>query len=216
MLPPAHLQVLLYSSLACPPLCLGIWNLEVLCKWFRPDIYRTDFRSILLKEHIKIGSEIFTPDLVTPIRKTDAAQTVPNGAHHVVFLSLEPVRLTVTQSWYFARPRTGVREWQKTSATSGVNLPSCRVMIHTPMFHGSVIDPLVYRQIISRAGRFGEDIDGESCLICQPNEKHSVMRIIAAQPQPLKKLPLLSLHSPKLLRACVYLMVHSTRYARQI
>ena len=246
-------------------------NLEVLCKWLRADIFRTDFRPIPLKEHIKIGSEIFTPDLVTPIRKIEAAQTVPNDADHVVFLSLEPVLnghsvliFCPAKNWcekmaenisnefcnlgsdasssygmklreqlngqhlaqvlvrLKASPagldsvlgrtirfavafhhagltseerdiieaafRNGVIRVLVATSTlsSGVNLPARRVIIRTTMFHGSVIDPLVYRQMIGRAGRFGEDTDGESFLICQPNEKHSVMRMFAAQPQPLK------------------------------
>ena len=76
--------------------------------------------------------------------------------------------------------------------SSGVNLPARRVIIRTPMFHGQVIDPLVYRQMIGRAGRYGEDTMGESYLICQPNDKSQVQRMFCAQPQPLQSCLLLS------------------------
>lgn len=34
--------------------------------------------------------------------------------------------------------------------------------------------------MIGRAGRYGEDTDGESYLLCQPSEKHQVQRMFAA------------------------------------
>lgn len=251
-------------------------NLEVLAKWLRADLYRTDFRPIPLKEHIKIGSEIFHPDLVRLIRTIEPAQAVPNDTEHTVFLSLEPVLnghsvliFCPTKNWceqmalnistefgnlgsnatsaygiklreqlngkllvqvlerLKASPagldsvlgktirfavayhhagltseerdiieaafRNGVVRVLVATSTlsSGVNLPARRVIIRTPNFHGNVIDPLVYRQMIGRAGRFGEDTDGESFLICQASEKHSVLRMFAAQPQPLKSCLLL-------------------------
>ncbi len=43
----------------------------------------------------------------------------------------------------------------------GVNLPARRVIIRTPIFHGTVMDPLVYRQMIGRAGCFGVNTDGD-------------------------------------------------------
>jgi DNA polymerase theta len=46
--------------------------------------------------------------------------------------------------------------------SSGVNLRARRVIIRTPIFHGAeYMDPLLYRQMIGRAGRFGVDTDGD-------------------------------------------------------
>jgi len=63
-------------------------SLEVLAKWLRADLYRTDFRPIALKEHIKIGTDIFNHDFRL-IRKIDHARLVPNDIEHLIYLCLE-------------------------------------------------------------------------------------------------------------------------------
>ncbi|KZS21887.1 DNA polymerase theta [Daphnia magna] len=250
-------------------------SLEVLAKWLRADLYRTDFRPIALKEHIKIGIDIFHPDFRLA-RKIDPNRLVPNDIEHLIYLCLETMLdghsvliFCPTKNWcekmaqnisteFFnlgssttshygiilrqqlkgdllaqvlerlkATPagldavlgqtiRFGVafhhagltseeRENIETAfrhgvirvlvatstLSSGVNLPARRVIIRTPMFHGTVIDPLVYRQMIGRAGRFGVDTDGDSYLICQPSEKHQVQRMFNAVPPALKSCLLL-------------------------
>jgi len=100
-------------------------------------------------------------------------QTVRFGvAFHHAGLTCEEREIIET-----AFRRSVVRVLVATSTlSSGVNLPARRVIIRTPIFHGAIIDPLVYRQMIGRAGRYGVDTDGESFLICKPSEKHQVER----------------------------------------
>ncbi len=49
----------------------------------------------------------------------------------------------------------------RSTLSSGVKLRVHRVIIRTIIFHGTMMDQLVYRQIIGRAGRFGVDTDGD-------------------------------------------------------
>ena len=63
----------------------------------------------------------------------------------------------------------------------GVNLPARRVIIRTPIFHGKLIDPLVYKQMAGRAGRKGVDTLGESVLICKPTERQKGATLVSAQ-----------------------------------
>ncbi|RUS83890.1 hypothetical protein EGW08_008371 [Elysia chlorotica] len=65
--------------------------------------------------------------------------------------------------------------------SSGVNLPARRVIVRTPMFHGNVIDTLTYKQMAGRAGRKGVDTQGESILICKPQEKSKGKTLLQAE-----------------------------------
>ena len=70
--------------------------------------------------------------------------------------------------------------------SSGVNLPARRVIIRTPIFHGSLLDVQVYKQMVGRAGRKGVDLLGESVLICKPCEKQKAMKLILGSLRPVK------------------------------
>lgn len=80
--------------------------------------------------------------------------------------------------------------------SSGVNLPARRVIIRTPIFHGSVIDYQVYKQMVGRAGRYGVDTDGESYLVCQPQEKHQVARMFSSAAPPLRSCLIVTNNTP--------------------
>ena len=65
--------------------------------------------------------------------------------------------------------------------SSGVNLPARRVIIRTPVFNGSLLDTLSYKQMCGRAGRKGVDDFGESVLICKANEKSKGESLLNSQ-----------------------------------
>ena len=69
--------------------------------------------------------------------------------------------------------------------SSGVNLPARLVIVRTPFFQRSLLDVLVYKQMVGRAGRKGVDNKGESVLICKPNEKQKVSILFLSTPAPV-------------------------------
>ena len=70
--------------------------------------------------------------------------------------------------------------------SSGVNLPARLVIVRTPFFQRSLINVLVYKQMVGRAGRKGVDESGESILICKPNERSKVVGLLNSAPKPVK------------------------------
>ncbi|XP_076358965.1 DNA polymerase theta-like [Tachypleus tridentatus] len=70
--------------------------------------------------------------------------------------------------------------------SSGVNLPAHRVIIRSPMFYGSIIDVLTYKQMIGRAGRKGVDIKGESILLCKENERERAISLVKSDLKPVQ------------------------------
>jgi DNA polymerase theta len=70
--------------------------------------------------------------------------------------------------------------------SSGVNLPARRVIIRSPVFHGTTLDTMAYQQMAGRAGRKGEDSFGESILVCKPSEKQRGLSLIQSSLEPVK------------------------------
>ena len=67
----------------------------------------------------------------------------------------------------------------------GVNLPARRVIIRSPMFHGQLLEPMVYKQMSGRAGRKNVDSEGESILICKPTEKQKGLSLLTSDLVPV-------------------------------
>ena len=70
--------------------------------------------------------------------------------------------------------------------SSGVNLPARLVIVRTPFFQRSLLDVLVYKQMVGRAGRKGVDDAGESVLVCKPSERSKVVGLFKSAPKPVQ------------------------------
>lgn len=46
------------------------------------------------------------------------------------------------------------------------------------MFHGKLVDALIYKQMAGRAGRKGVDALGESVLMCKPAERQKAASLL--------------------------------------
>ncbi len=72
-----------------------------------------------------------------------------------------------------------------TTLSSGVNLPARRVIIRSPLVQREMIEPIVYKQMIGRAGRTGKDTIGESILFCDNSNRRIGETLIGSTLKPL-------------------------------
>ena len=71
--------------------------------------------------------------------------------------------------------------------SSGVNLPARLVIVRTPFFQRSLLDVLVYKQMVGRAGRKGVDNKGE-CLNLQAKRETECEWSLSVYPSPSHQL----------------------------
>ena len=128
-------------------------------------------------------------DICEQLRRTQVGldrvleQTVPKGiAFHHAGLTFDEREII---EGGFRRSRIKILIATST-LSSGVNLPARLVIVRTPFFQRSLVNVLVYKQMVGRAGRKGVDESGESILICKPNERSKVVGLLNSSPKPVK------------------------------
>ncbi|XP_052896497.1 DNA polymerase theta [Anopheles moucheti] len=68
-------------------------NIDLLARWLKADLYRTDFRPIALVEMIKIGNRVYSAkgETIRVLNGSVLGYTIPKDTDHVVLLCLETI-----------------------------------------------------------------------------------------------------------------------------
>ena len=75
------------------------------------------------------------------------------------------------------------------------------------MFHGKLVDALIYKQMAGRAGRKGVDALGESVLMCKPAERQKAGSLLNSRLKAVQSC-LLGKNTMLLLQSWTNLLTH--------
>ncbi|XP_078577834.1 DNA polymerase theta-like isoform X2 [Branchiostoma floridae x Branchiostoma japonicum] len=153
-----------------------------------PEEKRTEgFTKLSELPYVQLNRQVLQ-DVVEQLRRTPVGldhmlgRVVPYGvAYHHAGLSFDE-RDIIEGAFRQGNLRVLVAT---STLSSGVNLPARRVIIRTPLFHGKVLDSLVYKQMAGRAGRKGVDSQGESVLVCKERERSKATTLIRSGLSPV-------------------------------
>ncbi|XP_012557615.2 DNA polymerase theta isoform X1 [Hydra vulgaris] len=165
---------------------------ETISEYFLQNPMGISFKTSSESNHKKSGfpliSKVLIEDVIEQLQRTQVGldkmleKVVRQGvAYHHAGLTID--ERDILEGAF----RRGVLRILVATSTlsSGVNLPARRVIIRSPIFHGQLLEPMVYKQMAGRAGRKNVDSEGESILICKPTEKQKGLSLLTSDLVPV-------------------------------